>query len=184
MTHQLDHYAFKKKQIKFNSDIIIILENLEHSENIGSAFRLADAFNVNNILIVTKSEIDLKKISKTSRNCEQTKPYNVLSSIEQAIKIVEDEGYVPVCLEICDDSFSLSSKNFADFGKVAIIVGNERNGVSEKALELSKLHTHIDMFGNNSSMNVANALAIALYKISQDQFLKKNIIKDLEISNG
>ena len=171
MTHQLDHYAFKKKQIKFNSDIIIILENLEHSENIGSAFRLADAFNVNNILIVT-------------RNCEQTKPYNVLSSIEQAIKIVEDEGYVPVCLEICDDSFSLSNKNFADFGKVAIIVGNERNGVSEKALELSKLHTHIDMFGNNSSMNVANALAIALYKISQDQFLRRNIIKDLEISNG
>lgn len=53
MSKQLNHAEFKAHQKHFKPNIIIILENLEHEENIGSAFRLADAFNVEKILIVT-----------------------------------------------------------------------------------------------------------------------------------
>ncbi|HIT16965.1 MAG TPA: hypothetical protein IAD04_01115 [Candidatus Caccosoma faecigallinarum] len=44
----------------------MILENLEHNENIGSAFRLADAFNVKKIYIVTDRELNFRKIEKTA----------------------------------------------------------------------------------------------------------------------
>ena len=50
---QLTHSEFKENQKKFQPNIVLILENLEHNENIGSAFRLADAFNVKKIYIVT-----------------------------------------------------------------------------------------------------------------------------------
>ena len=45
--------------------------------------------------------------------------------------------------------------------------GNERTGVSQSALDLSKAAVHIDIFGNNSSLNVATALAIALYGVTE-----------------
>ena len=81
MSKQLDHYEFKKIQKKFQSNIILILENLEHEENIGSAFRLADAFNVNKIIIVTKRPLDSKKIEKTARGCQSLVPYEISDSI-------------------------------------------------------------------------------------------------------
>lgn len=43
---QLMHKEFKQRQNKANLNIGLILENIEHDENIGSAFRLADAFCV------------------------------------------------------------------------------------------------------------------------------------------
>ena len=51
MSKQLDHYEFKKIQKKFSPNIVLVLENFEHEENIGSAFRLADAFNVKKYLL-------------------------------------------------------------------------------------------------------------------------------------
>ena len=60
-------------QKKFKANIVLILENFEHKENIGSAFRLADAFNCSKIYIISNdSNINFKKIEKTARNCNET----------------------------------------------------------------------------------------------------------------
>lgn len=64
MTKQLNYKEFKEKQKNFNNNIMYILENFEHEENIGSAFRLADAFNVNKIIIVSNKEVSEKNDKK------------------------------------------------------------------------------------------------------------------------
>ena len=53
MQKQLTHYEFKQMQKSNKNDIIFVLDNLEHDENIGSAFRIADAFNITKIIIIT-----------------------------------------------------------------------------------------------------------------------------------
>lgn len=63
---QLTHSEFKENKKKFQPNIVLILENLEHNENIGSAFRLADAINVKKIYIVTDRELNFRKIEKTA----------------------------------------------------------------------------------------------------------------------
>lgn len=63
---QLTYSEFNENQKKFQPNIVLILENLEHNENIGSAFRLADAFNVKKIYIVTDRELNFRKIEKTA----------------------------------------------------------------------------------------------------------------------
>lgn len=57
MQKQLGHYEFKQIQKQNFNEIIFVLDNLEHEENIGLAFRLADAFNIK------KSSLLLQKIS-------------------------------------------------------------------------------------------------------------------------
>ena len=47
--------------------------------------------------------------------------------------------------------------------------GDENYGVSKEILLISDVITHVEMFGNNSSMNVASAAAIALYEITKQQ---------------
>lgn len=175
MSKQLTHTEFKEKQTTFAPNISIILENLEHDVNIGSAFRLADAFNVRKVYIVADHTLDFRKIEKTARNCCSTTPYEICATISDAIATVKAQNYTPISVEICDDSIPLRECDFSQFHSVALIVGNEKHGVSQSALDLSTARVHIDMYGLNSSMNVSTALAIALYKCAEDYFSKSEI---------
>lgn len=172
VSYQLSHNEFKEKQIKHNNNIVFVLENFEHIENIGSAFRLADAFNIKKIYIVSNKEININKIKKTSRNTEKYVPYEIVSTIEIALEKIKDMNYTPFCVEICSDSEPLRNVDFSKYFGVALILGNENFGVSERALKLIDNKIHIDMYGNNSSMNVSTALAITVYKVSEDRFKK------------
>lgn len=170
---QLSHLEFKKVQKVFKSSVILILENLQHWQNIGSAFRLADAFNVEEIIIVNEDDkLEIDKIKKTARSTDKFVKYQIVNSTEKAIKAVSDKNYTTFALEITSDSKPLREYNFSNYSAIALIIGNEKSGVKPQTLLNVENTVHIDMFGNNSSMNVATALAISLYKISEDYFNK------------
>lgn len=116
-------------------------------------------------------------IRKTSRNCERFVEFQVVNSITNAIAIAKEANFTPVSVEICTDSKPLRDVDFSQFGRIALIFGNEKHGVSQTALDNSACAVHIEMFGNNSSMNVATALAIATYKATED-YLKKSFKAD------
>lgn len=177
MTKQLNHIEFKNRQIEFTPNIVLVLENLEHEENIGSAFRLGDAFGVRKIIVVSNGDINTKKVEKTARNCTKNVSFQIVSTIQEAFEEISNLNCLPVSVEICDDSLPLRECDFSRYTGVALIVGNERNGVSQEALDNSAFSVHIDMFGVNSSINVSTALAIALYKCSEDYLSKKNEIE-------
>lgn len=173
MQKQLNHEEFKRKQNHNKNDIIFVLDNLEHSENIGSAFRIADAFNIKKIIIINKNELDYKKIEKTARNCEKTIPYSIYDNENKALNELKELDYTPINIEITSTSKPLRDVNFANLKRVALIVGNERNGIRDEILKQVPFSCHIEMYGNNSSMNVATSLAIAAYKVSEDLIINK-----------
>ena len=101
----------------------------------------------------------------------KTVKYKIFDNTIDAINELKNLGYKIFNLEITNTSVSLRTVEFSNFKKIALIVGNENSGVSEEALKNNQ-SIHIDMYGNNSSMNVSTSLAIATYKISED--LRKN----------
>ena len=180
MQKQLTHYEFKQMQKSNKNDIIFVLDNLEHDENIGSAFRIADAFNITKIIIIKNGEIDLKKLQKTARSCQKNVDYSIYDNATDALNEITTLGFTPINIEITSTSVPLRAVNFSDIGKVALIVGNERDGVSDEILQQVPLSCHIEMYGNNSSMNVSTSLAIAAYKASEDLLIKKKIREEIE----
>ncbi len=168
MQKQLGHYEFKQIQKQNSNEIIFVLDNLEHEENIGSAFRLADAFNIKKIILISQKNLELKKIQKTARNCEKTIEYSVCQTVEEALKEIQEMGFIPVNVEITSTSKPLRDIDFSILKKVALIVGNENRGIDERILQEVPLSCHIEMYGNNSSMNVSTSLAIVAYKVSED----------------
>lgn len=85
---------------------------------------------------------------------------------------------MPVNVEITSTSKPLRTLDFSKLKKVTLIVGNEKHGVSEDFLKDVPLSCHIEMYGNNSSMNVSTSLAIATYKVSEDLFKLKNVLNE------
>ena len=114
MQTQLNHAEFKQIQKQHKNPILFVLENLEHMENIGFAFRIADGFNIDGIIIIANEEISLQKIQKTARNCEKNIPYTIVSNCREALSIVQKNGYTPLNIEITSTSKPLRELSFVD----------------------------------------------------------------------
>jgi tRNA G18 (ribose-2'-O)-methylase SpoU len=136
--------------------------------NIGSLFRLADAFNIEKI-IFSGTPINLKsnRLRRTARGTFANVNYDYTENIFEAIESYRSKGYEPIALEITSDSEPLGSLILKTDSKILLIVGNERHGVSQQILDTVLRKVHIPMFGNNSSMNVSQATGIALYEFSK-----------------
>lgn len=162
--HSHETSGFEEKRFP----IILLLDGITSPANLGSLFRLADAFNIEKI-ISCGSEIALKsnRLRRTARSTienvafEQRK--DVLPTCDEVIK----KGYELFALEITEDSIAIDSADFSNLKKVALVLGNENSGIKEEVLIKVDKSFHINMFGKNSSMNVAQAAAIALFQITK-----------------
>ena len=162
---QLDHYSSKFDKRTF--PIIIVSENVANAPNIGSLFRTADAFGIEK-LVLCGSHIPMgRKMAKTSRSTEKTVLFEISDNAEQVVADLKSEGYQIIALEITSDSVPLSRFQIQKNRPIALVVGDENFGVSETILSLSDQIVHIEMFGQNSSMNVVQATSVTLYEITK-----------------
>jgi len=77
--------------------------------------------------------------------------------------IIRVRDYQPLyALEITSESKDIFQTELS--GMFSIVVGNERQGISQELLDICSAAIHVPMYGGNGSMNVAHALAIALYE--------------------
>nr|WP_321222798.1 TrmH family RNA methyltransferase [uncultured Psychroserpens sp.] len=162
---QLDHYS-----TNFNKQIFpvkVICENVTNAPNIGSLFRTADAFGVEE-LVFCGSNIPLgRKMTKTSRATEKTVKYRLENNAQPVISQLKATGYFIIALEITSKSEALIDFQFPTNKPIALVIGDENFGVQDAILNLCDAIIHIDMFGQNSSMNVVQATSISLYELTK-----------------
>lgn len=166
MSKQLSHTQHTALPEKF--PIIILADNLMGDANIGSLFRLADAFNIEKILFCgSPVNLESTRIKRTARATVANVENQYWEDPLVALAAYTKMNYKPVALEITEDSVSIDAFNCKKDEKILLIIGNERYGISAQLLEKVKDRVHINMFGNNSSMNVSQATGIALYEITK-----------------
>ena len=165
MHTQLTHETsdFEKKQVP----VSLVLHNFEIKLNIGSIFRLADAFGCEHIYLTgdTPRPPD-RKITKTSRSAEKFVAYSYTEDPLDIIYQLKEQDYKVISLELTDKSVSLADLQLESNEKICLILGSEKIGVSQELLDQSDLTVHIPMHGHLSSLNVATAAGVALYAIS------------------
>lgn len=104
---------------------------------------------------------------KTSRATEKVVDYSIQESAISAVEELKNEGYQIVSLEITNTSEPIHSYTFSTEKPLVLVVGDENFGISDAILKISDAIVHIDMFGQNSSMNVVQATNIALYEMTR-----------------
>ncbi len=162
---QLTHLEVSNKQV--SKEIIVISDNIRTPENVGMLFRISEAFGVQEVFIIGDSpNMDNKKVMRTARNTEKVLNVQFFDTIEEIFPRLKKDNFYFIGLELTDKSESISIAQFNQ-EKIALFVGAERFGLSDDILNKLDSVVHIDLFGKNSSINVVNALAIALYKITE-----------------
>jgi len=162
---QLTHYNTNFKQHTF--PITLVCDNVTNALNIGSLFRIADAFGIEK-LILCGTDINIgRKVTKTSRASEKAVNYEIHESAIEIIKNLKKLNHQIISLEITNTSKPLHSFMFLNEKPIVIAIGDENFGVSKSILQESDHVIHIDMYGKNSSMNVVQATNIALYELTK-----------------
>ncbi len=160
---QLNHYNTDFKEQKF--PITVVCDEVYFQQNIGSIFRICDAFGVESIIFIGEHFIlSERKVNKTSRNTHKTIPFEIIREKNELIRKLQNKDFQIIALEITDSSTPIDKIEITN-KPIILIIGSEIYGVSKELLALANITTHIPMFGKNSSMNVANSLSISLYEI-------------------
>lgn len=162
---QLTHYNTKFKKQKF--PITLVCDNVTNAPNIGSLFRISDAFGVEKLILCGENIQLGRKMTKTSRATEKVVDFEIVESASKIIEDLKSKNYQIISLEITNNSKPIHTYKFSKERPIALIVGDENFGVSEPILKISDAVIHIDMFGQNSSMNVVQATNITLYEITK-----------------
>lgn len=162
---QLTHETtkFNKKEYP----IIVLCDNVNNAPNIGSLFRVCDAFGIQELVFCnTKILIPSRKMLKTSRATEKYVPFKHIDDMVDYLLPLKETHQI-IALEITENSKSLQDFKF-DFKKpIVLVIGDENFGISEQVLNIADTIIHIDMFGENSSMNVVQATNIAVYEMTK-----------------
>lgn len=162
---QLTHYNTNFKKQTF--PIILVCDGVTNAPNIGSLFRIADAFGIEKLILCGENISIGRKITKTSRATEKVVNFEIIESVSEVVNHLKNNNYQIISLEITNTSTPIHTFKFSTEKPIALVIGDENFGVSEAILNSSNHIIHIEMFGQNSSMNVVQATNIALYEMTR-----------------
>jgi tRNA G18 (ribose-2'-O)-methylase SpoU len=161
---QTTHAQNKFKSQKF--PIVLVCDKIRTPENIGMILRVAESFGVEKILFDKESPSPRSRsVKRISRDTNKLVSFEIIDDPQGELQKLQREKYKVIALEITSDSKPIHEIKLKK-QKIVLVLGAERNGISKELLDLCDEKCHIEMFGTNSSMNVANALSIALYEIT------------------
>lgn len=145
-------------------DKILILDGIQDPGNLGTIIRSVVAFSFDT-LVLSKNTVDLynSKVLRASQglifNCNI-----VIDDIEKIIHNLKSEGYDIIGTKV-DDGVDIN--NLKHNNSLALVMGNEGQGVSENVLNLCDSYAHIKMNECCESLNVGVATSIMLYELSK-----------------
>ncbi|MCQ2273642.1 MAG: RNA methyltransferase [Bacteroidales bacterium] len=152
--------------------LTVVLDNVRSQNNIGSVFRTSDAFRVEKIALCgICSTPPHRDIHKTALGAEDSVAWQYYEETADCVKELKAQGYKVFAIEQVDDSIKLDQLSNqqiikpSDQPKVAIIFGNEVEGVQEELLPLCDGSIEIPQFGTKHSLNISCAAAIVIWEM-------------------
>lgn len=153
-----------KERTKF--PIVLVLDDIRSALNVGSAFRTADALGIEKIYLCgITAKPPHREINKTAIGATASMDWVYCDNVETALEDLKKNGYSIAALEQTTNSTALQDLKFGSTTKLALILGNEVNGVSDQALTHVDLAIEIPQFGTKHSFNVSVSAGIALWEI-------------------
>ena len=146
---------------------VVIVEGVNDQENLGAIFRNAAAFGVTAVLVdPTCADPLYRRSVRVSLGLVLRVPFTRLSPWPASLGLVTSSGFTLLALTPRPVAKSLDAVAEELRGeKVAVVVGAEGPGLSEAVLGRCRL-VRIPMAAGVSSLNVAAATAVALYRFA------------------
>jgi 23S rRNA (guanosine2251-2'-O)-methyltransferase len=146
--------------------LVVVLDHVRSSNNVGSIFRTSDAMLVRKICLcgITAIPPD-KEIHKTALGAENTIDWEYFKTTEEALEGLKIAGYTIIAIEQVEGSIPLRDYFPLPGEKLALIFGNEVKGVQQQVVNLCDKTIEIPQFGTKHSFNIAVSAGIVLWEL-------------------
>ena len=157
----VDEYKSSEK-----SPLIIIVDNVRSMHNVGSIFRTSDAFLVEKIYLcgITPTPPH-REIQKTALGATESVDWQYAENTLDVINQLKKEGWTILALEQTTNSVMLDELKVEKGEKIAIVLGNEVEGVNQEVINLCHKAVEIPQFGTKHSFNVSVSCGIMLWQV-------------------
>ncbi len=146
--------------------ICIVLDNVRSLHNVGSAFRTADAFRIERLLLTgITGTPPHREIHKTALGATDSVPWEYHHKPEEIVSICKAAGYTIVVVEQTTESIPLQTFIPEPSAKYCLVFGNEINGVSEEVIARADIAIEIPQEGTKHSLNISVCLGIVMWEI-------------------
>ena len=148
--------------------VIVILDSIRSLNNIGSFFRTSDAFNIEKIYLcgITATPPH-REIQKTALGATESVTWEHRENILDLIHELKAEGVTIASIEQAEKTTFLQHVPSLEFQKIALIFGNEVDGVDQEAINLSDHILEIPQFGTKHSLNVSVCAGVVLWEFAK-----------------
>lgn len=163
---ELDRLSPEEYRATAGSGIAVVLDNVRSAHNVGSAFRSADAFKADKVVLCGICAVPPSaEIHKTALGAEDSVPWEHFDRTADAVEALRAEGYTLVSVEQTVHSVSLESFRPEPGKRYAIVFGNEVEGVGQEVVDASDLSLEIPQWGTKHSLNVSVTVGIVLWHL-------------------
>lgn len=151
--------------------VIVVLNDIRSLNNIGSFFRTADAFNVEKIYLcgITATPPH-REIHKTALGATESMDWEHRSSITDLVVELQSQNVLVAAIEQAEKTTLLHEIGQLPQQKIALVFGNEVDGVDQEVIDRSDYIIEIPQFGTKHSLNVSVCAGVVLW-----EFCKKFI---------
>jgi 23S rRNA (guanosine2251-2'-O)-methyltransferase len=158
---------FKNFFNSFNSKFstIVVIDQINDPHNLGAILRSCAAFNVDAVLIPKDNAVsETSVVTKSSCGGIEVVPLISVSNIAETLKVLKNKGYWVAGLDI---NGTASFAAIESIEKMVMVFGSEGEGMRKLTREHCDFIISIPMSNKVESINLSNAVAISLYKVTQ-----------------
>ncbi|MDR2907658.1 MAG: RNA methyltransferase [Bacteroidales bacterium] len=145
--------------------LVVVLDNIRSQHNVGAVFRTSDAFLVETIYLcgITATPPN-REIHKAALGATESVDWRYFEKTVDAVAELKHRGFSVFALEQTQNSISLAK--LPELPKpIALILGNEVDGVSEDVMVLVDGALEIPQFGTKHSLNVSVSAGVAIWEM-------------------
>lgn len=162
---------------KRQPDLTVITEDVHKPHNISAIIRTCDAVGVFEIHAINNKS-HLPTYSTVAKGSEKWVNLQVHNSLENAIATLQQQNTKVYAAHLSDRAVDYREIDYTK--PTAILMGAEKDGVSDTAAELVDGHIIIPMFGMVESLNVSVAAAVILFE-AQRQRLAAGMYQEVSL---
>jgi tRNA G18 (ribose-2'-O)-methylase SpoU len=146
--------------------IIIILDNIRSSNNVGSVFRSSDAFLIEKIYLcgITATPPN-KDIQRTALGATDSVEWEYQKDALTVVQQLQADGVYVASIEQAENAVMLDKFTPKNGQKIAIVMGNEVKGVQQEVVSASNTCIEIPQLGTKHSLNISVTCGVVIWDL-------------------